>query len=79
MLRLKGYAIENADITIIAQRPKLAPFIEKMRQTTAAALGIEAEAVSVKATTTEALGFTGRGEGIAAQATVLLSREFKRK
>lgn len=67
-----GYRIGNVDITIIAQSPKLSPFIEEMRQSVASCLGVDTAAVSVKATTTERLGFTGRGEGIAAQAVALL-------
>lgn len=69
-----GYGIVNVDVTIIAQRPKLLPYIEQMIATVAADLGVAADCVSVKATTTEHLGFTGRGEGIAAQATALLRR-----
>jgi len=69
-----GYGIVNVDVTIIAQRPKLLPYIEQMIATVAADLGVAADCVSVKATTTERLGFTGRGEGIAAQATALLRR-----
>lgn len=68
----KGYAVGNVDVTIIAQFPKLMPHIERMRATVAADLGIDVDCVSVKATTTERLGFTGRGEGIAAQASALL-------
>ena len=68
----KGYSIGNVDITIIAQFPKMAPHIEAMRQNVADDLGIDIDAVSVKATTTERLGFTGRGDGIAAQASALL-------
>lgn len=71
----KGYSIGNVDITIIAQFPKMAPHIEAMRQNVADDLGIDIDAVSVKATTTERLGFTGRGEGIAAQASALLARK----
>ena len=67
-----GYAVENADLTIVAQRPKLAGDIEQMRDNIAADLGIDISAVSVKATTTEKLGFEGRGEGISATAVVLL-------
>ncbi|MDE6403947.1 MAG: 2-C-methyl-D-erythritol 2,4-cyclodiphosphate synthase [Muribaculaceae bacterium] len=67
-----GYKVGNVDITIIAQRPKMLPYIEQMRQNVADDLGIATDAVSVKATTTERLGFTGRGEGIAAQATALI-------
>lgn len=68
----RGFAIEHIDSTLIAQEPKLSPYIEKMRQNIAAALNISPEQVGVKATTTEHLGFTGRGEGIAAQAVCLL-------
>lgn len=70
-----GFEIVNADITIIAQRPKLLPFIEKMRENTAEAMKIEKNRVSVKATTTEWLGFEGRGEGIASSAVVLLGEK----
>lgn len=69
-----GWEISNVDITIIAQAPKMLPYIEQMRQNVADDLGLEPDAVSVKATTTERLGFTGRGEGIAAQATALIYR-----
>ena len=68
----RGYAIGNVDATIIAQAPKLAPHIGAMRQQLAADLECTLDDVSVKATTTEKLGYTGRGEGIAAQAVVLL-------
>lgn len=68
----KGYRPGNVDVTIIAQAPKLLPYIERMRETVAADLGIGLDYVSVKATTTERLGFTGRGEGIAAQASALI-------
>ncbi len=68
----KGYGIGNVDITIIAQAPKLLPFIESMRANVARDLGVDLDCVSVKATTTERLGFTGRREGIAAQASALL-------
>lgn len=70
----RGYRVVNLDTTIIAQAPKLAPYIPAMREAIARVLGIEAAAVSVKATTEEKLGFTGRGEGIAAQAAVLLEK-----
>lgn len=70
----KGYHPVNVDITIIAQVPKMLPYIEQMRQNIAEDLNINLEAVSVKATTTERLGFTGRGEGIAAQASVLIEK-----
>ena len=69
-----GWEISNVDITIIAQAPKLLPYIEQMQQNVADDLGLDPDAVSVKATTTERLGFTGRGEGIAAQATALIYR-----
>ncbi|MBO9606694.1 MAG: 2-C-methyl-D-erythritol 2,4-cyclodiphosphate synthase [Paenibacillaceae bacterium] len=68
----RGYRLGNVDATIIAQRPKMAPHIPAMVAVIAAALQADADAVNVKATTTEALGFTGRGEGIAAQAVVCL-------
>ena len=68
VLEENGYAISNVDATIIAQSPKLAPYIDKMRENIAAALNIPVTDVSVKATTEERLGFTGRKEGIAAQA-----------
>lgn len=70
----KGYRIANVDITIIAQAPKLLPYIPDMIANVAADLGVAADCVSVKATTTERLGFTGRKEGIAAQATALIYR-----
>lgn len=73
LARKEGYALENADITIIAQAPKLLPYIEKMRENVADAIGTEKERISVKATTTEKLGFEGRGEGISAMAVVLLT------
>ncbi|MEQ1607999.1 MAG: bifunctional 2-C-methyl-D-erythritol 4-phosphate cytidylyltransferase/2-C-methyl-D-erythritol 2,4-cyclodiphosphate synthase [Hyphomonadaceae bacterium] len=70
----RGYRIANADITILAERPRISPYREAMRAATAEAMGIAIDAVSIKATTTEKLGFVGREEGIAAQAVVLLSR-----
>lgn len=72
LVRSHGYAVSNADITIAAQRPKLAPYIVRMRQTLADILGVDISQVSVKATTTEHLGFTGREEGIAVWASLLL-------
>lgn len=72
MICERGYAISNVDVTIIAQAPKLLPYIPRMITTLAETLRIAADRVSVKATTTERLGFTGRKEGIAAQATALL-------
>lgn len=68
----RGYCLTNLDCTIIAQAPKMAPHIETMRKHIAADLGAEIDAVNVKATTTEKLGFAGRGEGIAAEAVCLL-------
>ena len=73
ILQENGYMIENIDSTVIAQRPKLLPYRPQMAENIAAALGIEKEQVSVKATTEEKLGFTGAGEGISAQAIALLS------
>ncbi|WP_129139192.1 2-C-methyl-D-erythritol 2,4-cyclodiphosphate synthase [Modicisalibacter coralii] len=70
-----GYRVGNVDATVIAQAPKLAGHIAAMRETIAGDLGVTRDAVNVKATTTERLGFTGRGEGIAAEAVVLLERE----
>ena len=67
-----GYGVENCDVTVIAQRPKLAPYLEQMRRNIAADLAVEPDAVSVKATTEERMGFTGSGEGISAHAVVLL-------
>ena len=68
----KGYSLVNADCTVTAQRPKLAPFIDKMRSNIAAAVGVPVDCISVKATTEEHLGFTGEGLGISAHAVVLL-------
>lgn len=69
-----GYALGNADVTVIAEAPKVAPYAQAMRDNLAADLGCALEQISVKATTTEKLGFCGRAEGIAAQACVLLVR-----
>ena len=68
----EGYAIENIDSTLIAQAPKMKPYIHTMRENIAAACGIDVSQVSVKATTEERLGFTGREEGISAHAVVLI-------
>lgn len=68
----RGYRVINVDLTLICERPRIGPYREAMRMATAEAMGLEVDAVSVKATTTEKLGFTGRQEGIAAQAVVLL-------
>ena len=69
----QGFAVENLDTTVIAQAPKLAPHVPRMRANIAADLACDVAQVSIKATTTERLGFAGRGEGIAALATVLLA------
>lgn len=68
-----GYAVQNVDSTVVAQRPKLRPYIDSMRKNIAAALSIDEGRVSVKATTSEGLGFEGRQEGISAQAVALLT------
>lgn len=73
LLRREHYLIENIDATVIAQQPKLRPYIAQMEQNIADTLGIDPDQVNVKATTEEHLGFTGRGEGIAANAVCLLS------
>lgn len=73
----KGYKVVNVDVTIIAQAPKMLPYIPQMILNIAEDLGISVGDVSVKATTTEKLGFTGRGEGIAAQASALLAKKIK--
>ncbi len=75
LVREHGYRVANVDATIIAQAPKMAPHIARMVENIAADLRVERSAVNVKATTTEMLGFAGRGEGIAAQAVVLLLAE----
>ena len=74
LIRDRGYTVENVDATIVAQAPRMAPHIPAMVANIAADLGIDAAAVNVKATTTEELGFTGRGEGIAAQAVCLIAK-----
>ncbi len=73
-LRERGWRVENADVCLIGERPKIGSHRQAMRERIAPLLGIEPEALNVKATTTEKLGFTGRGEGLAAQAVVLLER-----
>ncbi len=73
LLNDKGYQIGNVDITIIAQQPKLAPYIQSMCETIANDLNVEVNQVNVKATTTEKLGFEGRGEGVAVQAIALIN------
>ena len=74
VLAQNGWTASNVDVTVLCQAPKLAPHIPAMRENLAAALGIPARDVSVKATTEEGLGFTGRGEGIAAHCVCLLRR-----
>ncbi|MBR5315291.1 MAG: 2-C-methyl-D-erythritol 2,4-cyclodiphosphate synthase [Firmicutes bacterium] len=70
----RGYGLGNADVTVICQKPKLAGYIDQMRACIAEALDVDVDKISIKATTTEKLGFTGRGEGIAAEAVCLLNR-----
>ena len=70
-----GWSVVNCDLTLIGERPRMAPVRERLRAALAELLDIGIDRVSVKATTTEGLGFTGRGEGLAAMAVVLLSRE----
>ncbi len=72
LLANEGYTVSNIDATVIAQRPKLAPYIEQMRKNIANVLSLDINQVSVKATTEEKLGFTGSGEGISAHAVVLI-------
>ena len=72
LIESKGMRLVNADITIIAQNPKLMPYIQRMRQNVADVLNVDADMISVKATTTEKLGFEGRGEGISAMCVCLL-------
>ena len=72
LLKAEGWRVENVDVTILAQRPKMKPHIPQMRENFARAMGVPVTAVSVKATTEEGLGFTGREEGIAAHAVALI-------
>ncbi len=74
LMRERGYVLGNADVTVVAERPKVGPHAPAMRECLAADLGCAVDAISVKATTSERLGFTGRGEGIAAMAVALLQR-----
>lgn len=74
LLAEKGFAVGNVDCTVIAQAPRLRPYIDSMRATLAEDMGVSVDTVSVKATTTERLGFTGRKEGIAAEAVVLIAK-----
>lgn len=75
LVKQEGYELGNIDCTIIAQKPKMAPYIDAMRQSIATLLEADIAQVNVKATTSEKLGFTGRGEGIAAQTTVLIKKK----
>ncbi|MCL6587622.1 MAG: 2-C-methyl-D-erythritol 2,4-cyclodiphosphate synthase [Anoxybacillus sp.] len=75
LVKKQGYRLVNVDCTIIAQRPKMAPYIEHMKEKIAQLLESDVSQVNVKATTTERLGFTGREEGIAAQSVVLLQKQ----
>lgn len=75
LIATKGYRVGNVDATVCAERPKLNPHIPQMQQVLAEVMGVEPEDISIKATTTEKLGFTGREEGISAYATVLIERE----
>ncbi|HYK74957.1 MAG TPA: 2-C-methyl-D-erythritol 2,4-cyclodiphosphate synthase [Pseudoneobacillus sp.] len=74
LVKQKGYKLGNIDCTIIAQQPKMAPYVPQMRERIAELLEATVDQVNVKATTTEKLGFTGRGEGIASQVAVLLQK-----
>ena len=76
LLEEHTFLIENIDATIIAQAPKMRPFIDRMRDNIAGVLGLDADHVNVKATTEEGLGFTGKGEGIAAQAVCLIASPY---
>ena len=75
LIATKGYRVGNVDATVCAERPKLNPHIPLMKQTLAAVMGVDEDDVSIKATTTEKLGFTGRQEGISAYATVLIEQK----
>jgi 2-C-methyl-D-erythritol 2,4-cyclodiphosphate synthase len=74
LLRERGWKLGNADVTVICERPRIGPHADAMRVLIAEDLGVAVDAISIKATTSETLGFTGRGEGIAAQAACLLVR-----
>jgi 2-C-methyl-D-erythritol 2,4-cyclodiphosphate synthase len=73
-VRAGGWRLANADVVLIGEEPRLAPHRDEMRRRLAAALGVDSELIAVRATTTDGLGFTGRGEGLAAQAVALLVR-----
>lgn len=74
IIQQKGYRFGNADITVCAERPKLNPYVEEMKKCLASVIGTDVENISIKATTTEKLGFTGRQEGISAYAVVLIEK-----
>ena len=74
VIRERGYVLGNADVTIVAQKPKLRPYIDQMRQRLADAIGVDVECISVKATTTEKMGFEGEERGISAHAVCLLQK-----
>ena len=74
VIRERGYVLGNADVTIVAQKPKLRPYIDQMRQRLADAIGVDVERISVKATTTEKMGFEGEERGISAHAVCLLQK-----
>lgn len=74
-LRREGYRVENVDVTVIAQRPKLAPYLPQMKENLANAMGVSADQVNIKATTEEHLGFTGQGLGMACHAVCLLEQD----
>ena len=75
LLQNSGYSLSNIDVTVVAERPKLNPHIPEMKHVIATVLQVDEEDISIKATTTEKLGFTGRQEGIAAYATVLIQKQ----
>lgn len=79
LLEENGYLLGNVDAVIVAQRPKMAPHIEKMRENIAQALGVDAGKINIKATTEEGLGFTGSGEGISSQAICMLEQISKKE
>jgi len=73
--RVKDWRLVNLDVTVLAQDPKIAPYVKQMRENLAKVFDVETDAISIKATTTEQLGFTGRGEGMASMAVVLLEKK----
>lgn len=75
LLKSKGFSVVNIDATLIAQKPKMRPYIDEMRRNIASACGLDVSLVSVKATTEEGLGFTGSGEGISAHSVCLVQKE----